>query len=131
MDWLAPFRRGRAAAPEEAKDSRAGRLIALAAGGRAVWSPRDYGTLAREGFGSNPIAYRCTRMVAEAAASVPLVVLERGARVEPGHPLQRLTDCSGTLDFGIADTWFRSHFENRIAARNEGGGGAAGRVRQP
>ncbi|HEX8232796.1 MAG TPA: phage portal protein [Caulobacteraceae bacterium] len=91
MDWLAPFR-ARAVAPPEVKDSRAARLVALTSAGRPVWSPRDYESLAREGFGSNPVAYRCTRLVAEAAASVPLVVLEAGQRVEAGHPLQRLVD---------------------------------------
>jgi len=82
--------RRRPAAPEEAKQSAARALVALTTAGRAQWTPRDYAALAREGF-RNPIAYRCVRMVAEAAASVPLVVFQDGERA-PDHPLQRLIE---------------------------------------
>lgn len=81
-------RRGREAAPET-KDSRSGPLIALTSGGRARWTPRDYAHLATEGFGKNPVAYRCIRMIAEAAAATPLVVFADGARRED-HALARL-----------------------------------------
>lgn len=81
-------RRGRETAPE-IKDSRVGPLIALTSGGRARWTPRDYANLAGEGFGKNAVAYRCVRMIAEAAASTPLIVFADGARA-PGHPLARL-----------------------------------------
>jgi HK97 family phage portal protein len=47
-------------------------LLAYSHLGQPVWTPRDYGALAREGFARNAIAYRCVRMVAEAAASVGL-----------------------------------------------------------
>jgi HK97 family phage portal protein len=73
----------------EAKDSRAARLIALTTAGRPRWTPRDYGALASEGFGKNPIAYRCVRMIAEAAAAVPLSVFVGGRRADD-HPLRRL-----------------------------------------
>ena len=87
------LRRGRATAPEipEIKDSRTRRLIALTLAGRPQWTPRDYETLAREGFGRNPVAYRCVRLIAEAAASVPLVVFEGGQR-RSDHPLARLLE---------------------------------------
>jgi HK97 family phage portal protein len=49
-----------------------GSLLAYSRLGQPVWTPRDYGALAREGFQRNAIAYRCVRMVAEAAASVAL-----------------------------------------------------------
>ena len=77
--------------PPEHKASKTRRLIAIASGGRAQWSRRDYATLAREGFAKNPVAYRCIRMIAEAAASVPLTVFADGARA-PDHPLQTLID---------------------------------------
>ncbi len=49
-----------------------------------IWSPRDPAVFAREGYARNAIAYRCVRLIAEAAASAPL-------RVEPAdHPLARL-----------------------------------------
>jgi HK97 family phage portal protein len=50
-------------------------MLAFAPLGRPAWTPRDYGALAREGYQRNPVAYRCVRMVAEAAASAPLRVL--------------------------------------------------------
>lgn len=83
-------RRGpaRPVAPE-AKASRAGPLIALTGAGRPRWTPRDYAQLAREGFGRNPVAYRCIRMIAEAAAATPLAVFERDVRRDD-HPLARL-----------------------------------------
>ncbi|MDP1632786.1 MAG: phage portal protein [Caulobacter sp.] len=84
------FRPARAAAPET-KASRAAALVALTAAGRPVWTPRDYESLAREGFAKNPVAYRCVRMIAEAAASVPLAVFSGGRRADD-HPLRRLID---------------------------------------
>ncbi len=41
-------------APER-KVSRAARLIALQGGAQARWTPRDYATLAREGYAKNAI----------------------------------------------------------------------------
>ncbi len=67
------FALGNASArPADTKASRAGPLIALSSQGRPVWTPRDYAGFAREGFMTNPIAHRSVRLVAEAAASVPL-----------------------------------------------------------
>ena len=82
--------RRRPAAPET-KDSRAATLVAVTTAGRPVWTPRDYESLAREGFAKNPVAYRCVRMIAEAAASVPLAVFAGGKRADD-HPLRRLLD---------------------------------------
>ena len=75
------------AAPE-AKDG-SGSLVALQFQGAAAWRPRDYATFAREGYMANPIVYRAVRMVAEAAASVPLDLFEDGREVS-GHPLGEL-----------------------------------------
>ncbi|MCC6919428.1 MAG: phage portal protein [Alphaproteobacteria bacterium] len=73
----------------EEKASAAGPLVALHGQGRPRWAPRDYGAFAREGFMKNPVAYRAVRMIAEAAASVPLVLYE-GAREADAHPLLAL-----------------------------------------
>ncbi len=78
-------------AARETKDSRAARLIALTTGGRPQWTPRDYGALAAEGFAKNPVAYRCVRLIAEAAAATPLAVFVDGRRADD-HPLKRLLD---------------------------------------
>lgn len=88
FDWRRPLGRRRLGAPE-VKDSRSGPLIAFASGGRARWTPRDYASLAEAGFGTNPVAYRCVRMIAEGAASVPLAVFVDGVR-EEWHALARL-----------------------------------------
>ncbi|OYX57383.1 MAG: phage portal protein [Brevundimonas subvibrioides] len=82
-----PWRVGRAA--PEIKDSRVGPLIAVTGAGRPRWTPRDYASLAAEGFGKNAVAYRCVRMIAEAAASAPLVVFVDGVRND-AHPVARL-----------------------------------------
>ena len=54
--------------------------------GSPAWAPRDYAAFAREGFMQNAILYRSVRMIAEAAASVPLL-LYRGDDEIAGHPL--------------------------------------------
>jgi HK97 family phage portal protein len=82
--------RDRSSVPE-IKDSRAQRLIALTTAGRPQWTPRNFEALAREGFARNPVAYRCVRMIAEAAASVPLVVFDQGRR-SADHPLLQLLE---------------------------------------
>lgn len=89
MAWLNwPRRQGSVDAPE-IKDSRTGPLIAVTGAGRPRWTPRDYASLATEGFGKNAVAYRCVRMIAEAAASTPLTVFVNGAR-DDAHPAARL-----------------------------------------
>ncbi|MEM8986578.1 MAG: phage portal protein, partial [Pseudomonadota bacterium] len=76
----------RPATAAETKASAARPLIALHGTGAAAWTPRDYASLAREGYQKNVIAYRCIRMVAEAAASTPFAVSDGGGRLET-HPV--------------------------------------------
>ncbi|MEM7494204.1 MAG: phage portal protein [Pseudomonadota bacterium] len=54
----------------EAKSSVS--MVALSQLPGAVWGRADAGALMRDGFAGNAVAYRCVRMVAEAAASIPL-----------------------------------------------------------
>ncbi|WP_439542633.1 phage portal protein [Hyphomicrobium sp.] len=75
-----------AAVAEQVKASATGPLILLETLGRPVWTPRDYEAFAREGFMQNAIVYRSVRMIAEAAASVPLLLYERDDEHEH-HPL--------------------------------------------
>ena len=82
------FRQGSGAvaqAPEQ-KASATGRVIAWQNAGRVAWSPRDTATLARTGFAGNPVGFRCVRMIAEAAAALPLVLDGEGMRLAT-HPL--------------------------------------------
>ncbi len=55
----------------------------------ATWMPRDTSAFAREGFMQNAIVYRSVRMIAEAAASVPLILYDGAHEIED-HPLLRL-----------------------------------------
>ncbi|HXC56097.1 MAG TPA: phage portal protein [Rhizomicrobium sp.] len=64
-------------------------LIALSLGARARWAPRNYASLAREGVLSNAIVYRCVRMIAESAASVPFLLYDGAAELAE-HPLLAL-----------------------------------------
>jgi HK97 family phage portal protein len=57
----------------EQKRSRAGYLIAMQDLGRPRWTPRDYAALARESYMKNAVAFRCVRLIAEAAAQTPLI----------------------------------------------------------
>jgi HK97 family phage portal protein len=86
--WAGPRRasRGLHLHPGEEKASRTGAVIAVDTLGRPVWTPRDYQTFAREGYMQNPIVYRSVRMIAEAAASIPLGLYE-GPHEHATHPL--------------------------------------------
>ena len=83
------FRRD--ARPEATKGSAAGPLMALHGSGRAAWTPRDHVSLTRAGYERNVIGFRAVRMVAEAAAAIPLVLTEEGARLLE-HPVLRLME---------------------------------------
>lgn len=59
--------------PPQAKSVETGApLVALQLAQQARWTPHNYNALAREGYQRNAIAYRCIRLIAEAAASVNL-----------------------------------------------------------
>ena len=75
--------------PDEVKKSQAHSLISLHTTGNPVWTPRNYAAFAKQGFAENAIGYRCVKMIAEAAASVNLHVVE-GGEVLATHPLQEL-----------------------------------------
>ncbi|MGB3406881.1 MAG: phage portal protein [Jannaschia sp.] len=70
----------------EAKASATGRVVAWGAAGRSVWSARDTGTLTRTGFTGNPVGFRAVKLIAEAAAAVPIVCGDGVARFDL-HPV--------------------------------------------
>jgi len=74
FDWIRKLRAPRA----ERK------LLAWHALGRPAWPMRDPAAFAREGYARNAIAYRCVRLIAEAAASAPFKVTPHD------HPLALL-----------------------------------------
>ncbi|GJE41623.1 phage portal protein [Methylobacterium soli] len=66
----------------------AGPAFVFTGDGRAVWTARDGTALAREGFQRNAVVHRCVRLVAEAAASLPLFLT--GPTAEAARPLAAL-----------------------------------------
>lgn len=70
----------------ERKASAVGRVIAWGNAGRVAWSPRDVGSLTRTGFQGNPVGFRVVRLIAEAAAALPLVCQTSEQRFET-HPV--------------------------------------------
>ncbi len=87
------------------KASATGPLIAFQSLRQPVWTPRDYQAFAREGFMQNAIVYRCVRMIAEAAASVPLLLYAGDDEIAE-HPLLRLVSRPNPLQAGP------DHFES-------------------
>ena len=82
------LRRGAAAVPE-VKASATGPVIAYGGAGRAVWSPRDTVSLTKQGFSGNPVGFRSVKLIAEAAAALPLVLQDHERRYEQ-HPILAL-----------------------------------------
>ncbi|MEM8728406.1 MAG: phage portal protein [Pseudomonadota bacterium] len=76
------------AAPER-KASAAGPVMAWHSQGRVAWSPRDTVSLTKSGFAGNPVGFRSVKLIAEAAAALPLVLQDRLKRYEV-HPVMSL-----------------------------------------
>jgi len=83
------LRRGKAGKAPERKASATGPVVAWHSAGRVAWSPRDSASLTRAGFMGNPVGYRAVKMIAEAAAALPLVLQDKDRRFEV-HPLLSL-----------------------------------------
>ncbi|WP_068116586.1 phage portal protein [Tropicimonas marinistellae] len=75
--------------PPERKASATGPVVAWQGSGRVVWSPRDTVSLTKTGFTGNPVGFRCVKLIAEAAAAVPLICQD-GARRYEVHPVLSL-----------------------------------------
>lgn len=88
FDFLRRPETAPAAAPER-KASATGKVVAFHTSGRVAWSPRDAGTLTRVGFVGNPVGFRAVKLVAEAAAALPLVLQGAGQRYG-AHPVLAL-----------------------------------------
>jgi HK97 family phage portal protein len=58
----------------EQKQFRASPIVSLQTVGQPQWTSCNYADLARVGFAGNAIGYRCVRMIAEAASSIPLLL---------------------------------------------------------
>lgn len=83
------LRRGSAGEAPEAKASAAGPVVAWHSSGRVAWSARDTASLMRTGFAGNPVGFRSVKLIAEAAAALPLVLQDQAQRYET-HPMLSL-----------------------------------------
>jgi HK97 family phage portal protein len=84
------FRTSRPGA-EEAKTSAISSVVAFHGAGRPVWSERDTATLTRIAFLRNPVAFRCVKLIAEAASAVPIVVQDEHRRYDRHASLRLLS----------------------------------------
>lgn len=79
------FRTSKPKAPD-VKASAAAPVVAFHGQGRVAWSGRDTATLTRVGFLNNPVAFRCVKLISEAAAALPVVVQDDQRRFDT-HPV--------------------------------------------
>ncbi|EFL88953.1 phage portal protein [Ahrensia sp. R2A130] len=103
--WFAPARSGTSAGhqiEEKAAAPMNSAMFAIAGSGTAIWSNADYATMAKRGYMSNPVVYRCIRHIAQTAAAVPLLAYD-GAQELDTHPaldlLRRPNERQGGSDF--------------------------------
>ncbi len=73
----------------ERKASATAPLFITAGARSPLWTPRQYDTLAEEGYQKNIIVYRCVSLIARGVASVPWRLYKEERRVER-HPLLTL-----------------------------------------
>lgn len=87
--------------PPEMKASRTSNVLAFESGGRARWTPKDYAALSREGYLGNAIVHGAVRLIAQNAASCPLLVYD-GAQERPDHPLAQLLTTPNARQDGVS-----------------------------
>ncbi|MEP5154687.1 phage portal protein [Planktotalea sp.] len=88
--------RGSQQAVPESKASATGPVVAYHGAGRVAWSARDTVSLTRTGFSGNPIGFRAVKLIAEAAAAVPLVLQNAEQRFDAHEFLTLLAGPNGS-----------------------------------
>lgn len=83
------LRRGATEEVAETKASATGPVIAYHGSGRIAWSPRDTVSLTKAGFANNPVGFRSVKVIAEAAAALPLILQDADQRYDQ-HPVLSL-----------------------------------------
>lgn len=98
------------------KASATGRAVFLLTMGQPVWTERDYRQLAKEGYEQNPIFFSAVRMIAEASASIPLILYREGkdGKLEEieTHPILDLLERPNPFESGQA---FRQRWHSFLA----------------
>ncbi len=107
IDRLARLLPGLKVSNVENKSSHGHGFVAFNSPGEPIWTPRDFGAFAREGFMQNPIVYRSVRMICEAAASVPLMLFD-GVDEVSDHPLLELLEkpCADQTGTDLLEAWY-------------------------
>ncbi|MEL6959874.1 MAG: phage portal protein [Pseudomonadota bacterium] len=85
FDFLKRTEAAEVAVPEQ-KASATGKIAAWGSAGRSVWGARDAASLTRSGFAANPVGFRSVKLIAEAAAALPLVLQDAERRYDT-HPV--------------------------------------------
>ncbi|MGF1650365.1 MAG: phage portal protein [Hyphomicrobiaceae bacterium] len=108
VDMGARVETGDAGVGRAAKSLPSG-FLAITQPSSATWGARTYRTLARDGVMRNAVVYRCVRLIAEAAASVPLRVdgVPSTPEFDP-HPVSELLarPTHGMTLTDILETWY-------------------------
>ena len=125
------LRRGAVDVPE-VKASATGPVIAYGGSGRIAWTPRDTVSLTKVGFSGNPVGFRSVKLIAEAAAALPLVLQDHERRYEQ-HPILALigrpNPLQGRAELFEALVWPAAIVGERLSGgcrrRGRGSGGAA------
>jgi hypothetical protein len=68
------------------KESAAGKAISMFVAGQAVYTPRNYEAITKEGYFRNLIAFRCINLIASSAATVDWMVQNKSGEITT-HPL--------------------------------------------
>lgn len=71
--------------PFKKKESATGAAVSQFVSGQAVYTPRNYESLSKEGYVRNVIAYRCINLIAQSVASVPFFLSDGRNEIE-NHP---------------------------------------------
>ena len=106
MEHLGSWLPGRTVVPGETKNLTS-TMFAIDGLSRPHWSGRNYASYAREGMMRNAVAYRCIRMIAEAASSVKLVAVQ-GLEPVTEHPLLELLrrPAPGMTGADLFERWY-------------------------
>lgn len=73
----------------EQKASSTAPLLVTTGSRQPLWTPRQYDTLAEEGYQKNIIVYRCVSLIARGVGSVPWQLYKNGEKISD-HPLLSL-----------------------------------------
>jgi HK97 family phage portal protein len=87
------------------KASRTGPMTAYHVVGKPVWTPKNYISLAAEGFQKNVIVYRCINLIARSIASIPWLLYSQKSNGEheiEAHPLLDLLRSPSPRQAGCA-----------------------------